>query len=276
MINCAAWTDVDGAEASEHDAELVNGEGASFVATAAANVGAKVLYVSTDYVFDGAKRGAYTESDEPDPINAYGRTKLAGERATALATKRSFIVRTSWLFGPGGGNFVETMLRLGQGGGPVVVVHDQVGCPTYTGHLAAGLVRLLDTESFGIHHMAGQGQLLLVRVRDGDLPPVRGRHPGHGLDLGHDGPRREAAGQLGPRQRANRADHPPGLETGPRRLPGPPRSPDDTGTGPSPPGRIEHVPPTGSGPAQGRAEPDPENEEEATDVEDESERGDGE
>ncbi|MDP9188809.1 MAG: dTDP-4-dehydrorhamnose reductase [Actinomycetota bacterium] len=157
VINCAAWTNVDAAEDSEKEAEIVNGEGASFVADAASGVGAKVLYVSTDYVFDGAKRAPYTESDEPNPINAYGRTKLAGERATALATKRSFIVRTSWLFGPGGGNFVETMLRLGQGGGPVVVVHDQVGCPTYTGHLAVGLVRLIDSESYGVHHMAGAG-----------------------------------------------------------------------------------------------------------------------
>ena len=157
VLNCAAWTNVDGAEASEKEAEIVNGEGAHFVASAAAEAGAKVLYVSTDYVFDGSKRGPYTESDEPNPINAYGRTKLAGERATALATKRSFIVRSSWLFGPQGNNFVETMLRLGQGGGPVVVVHDQVGCPTYTGHLAVGLVRLIDSEAFGIHHMAGQG-----------------------------------------------------------------------------------------------------------------------
>ena len=157
VINCAAWTNVDGAEESERDAELVNGEGAHFVADAAAKVDAKVLYVSTDYVFDGAKRGPYTENDDPNPLNAYGRTKLAGERATALAAKRSFIVRSSWLFGPQGGNFVETMLRLGQGGGPVVVVHDQVGCPTYTGHLAAGLVRLIDTDAYGIHHMAAKG-----------------------------------------------------------------------------------------------------------------------
>ena len=157
VINCAAWTDVDGAEASEQDAELVNGEGAGFVADAAKQAGAKVLYVSTDYVFDGSKQGPYTESDEPNPLNAYGRTKLAGERATALITKRSFIVRSSWLFGPGGSNFVETMLRLGEGGGPVVVVHDQVGCPTYTGHLAVGLVRLIETESYGVHHMAGGG-----------------------------------------------------------------------------------------------------------------------
>lgn len=157
VINCAAWTDVDGAEQHEAEAELVNGEGAGFVADAAAKAAAKVIYVSSDYVFDGAKQGPYTESDETGPINAYGRSKLAGELATAHFNRESFVVRTSWLFGPGGGNFVETMLRLGEGGGPVVVVHDQVGCPTYTGHLAAGLVRLLDSGSYGVHHMAGGG-----------------------------------------------------------------------------------------------------------------------
>jgi dTDP-4-dehydrorhamnose reductase len=156
VINCAAWTNVDGAEESEHEASVINGQGAGFVADAANKVGAKVLYPSTDYVFDGTS-GPYGESDDPAPINAYGRTKLAGERATALVNGRSFIVRTSWLFGPHGGNFVETMLRLGQGGGPVVVVHDQVGSPTYTGHLAVGLLRLIDSASYGIHHMAGEG-----------------------------------------------------------------------------------------------------------------------
>src|SRR3954451_1654348 len=156
VINCAAWTNVDGAEESEQDASVINGQGAGFVAGAAAQVGAKIIYPSTDYVFNG-ENGPYGESDDPDPINAYGRTKLAGERATALVNGRSFIVRTSWLFGPHGGNFVETMLRLGQGGGPVVVVHDQVGCPTYTGHLAVGLLRLVDSSSYGIHHMAGKG-----------------------------------------------------------------------------------------------------------------------
>jgi dTDP-4-dehydrorhamnose reductase len=157
VINCAAWVDVDGAEESEKEAEEVNGEGAHFVADAAKKVDAKVVCISTDYVFDGSKSGPYTESDEPAPLNAYGRTKLAGERATALVTKRSFIVRTSWLFGPNGANFVETMLRLGKGGGPVVVVHDQIGCPTYTGHVAAGLVRLIDTSAFGVHHMSARG-----------------------------------------------------------------------------------------------------------------------
>jgi dTDP-4-dehydrorhamnose reductase len=157
VIDCAAWTDVDGAEASESEASLVNGEAAGYIASAAARVESKVLYVSTDYVFDGEKKGPYLESDETGPIQAYGRSKLAGERATALANQRSFIVRSSWLFGPGGGNFVETMLRLGAGAAPVVVVNDQVGCPTYTGHLAIGLVRLIDGTAYGVHHMAGAG-----------------------------------------------------------------------------------------------------------------------
>jgi len=157
VVNCAAYTAVDAAEEDSKQAELVNAQGAGFVADAAAKVDAKVIYISTDYVFDGSKKGPYRESDDPDPINVYGRTKLGGERATALVTKRSFIVRTSWLFGPRGGNFVETMLRAGEGGGPVVVVHDQVGCPTYTGHLATGIVRLLDSTAFGYHHMAGTG-----------------------------------------------------------------------------------------------------------------------
>ena len=157
VVNCAAYTAVDAAEEDAKRAELVNAQGAGFVADAAAKADARVIYVSTDYVFDGSKQGPYRESDDTNPINVYGRTKLGGERATALVTKRSFIVRTSWLFGPRGGNFVETMLRAGQGGGPVVVVHDQVGCPTYTGHLAIGIVRLLDSTAFGYHHMSGSG-----------------------------------------------------------------------------------------------------------------------
>ena len=157
VINCAAWTDVDGAEANENEASLVNGEAAGYIASAAAKVESKVLYVSTDYVFDGSKKEPYLESDEPEPIQAYGRSKLAGERATALANQRSFIVRSSWLFGPEGHNFVETMLRMGGGTAPVVVVNDQVGCPTYTGHLAIGLVRLVDGTGYGVHHMAGLG-----------------------------------------------------------------------------------------------------------------------
>ncbi|MFM8889275.1 MAG: dTDP-4-dehydrorhamnose reductase [Solirubrobacterales bacterium] len=157
VINCAAWTDVDGAEDDPEGADLVNGEGAANVAQAAASVDARVLYVSTDYVFDGTKGEPYLESDPPVPISAYGRSKLKGEEATLFANPRAFVVRTTWLFGAGGPNFVETMLRAGETEGKVLVVHDQVGCPTWTTHLSVGLVRLLDTDRFGIHHMAATG-----------------------------------------------------------------------------------------------------------------------
>jgi dTDP-4-dehydrorhamnose reductase len=158
VINCSAWTDVDGAESAEEAAFAVNGSGAGNVAAAAAKVGAAVVYVSTDYVFDGAKGSPYVESDQPAPLSAYGRTKLAGEEATAAANKRHFIVRSAGLFGVGGSNFVETMLRLAADHGEVLVVRDQVGSPTYTWHLAYGIVRLIEGIEFGIHHMAAAGK----------------------------------------------------------------------------------------------------------------------
>jgi len=158
VINCAAWTDVDGAEAEEPAAFAVNGTGAGNVAAAAAAVGASVVYVSSDYVFDGAKAAPYVESDQVAPLSAYGRTKLAGEEATIAANKRYFVVRSAWLFGIGGPNFVETMLRLAASGNEVLVVRDQVGSPTYTWHLAYGIVRLIEGIEFGIHHMAAAGQ----------------------------------------------------------------------------------------------------------------------
>jgi len=157
VINCAAWTDVDGAEESEELAMAVNGIGAGKVAAAAAAVEASVVYVSSDYVFDGAKGAPYLESDQPAPLSAYGRTKLAGEEATTAANPRHFVVRSSWLFGIGGRNFVETMLRLAADHGEVLVVHDQVGSPTYTWHLAYGIVRLIEGLEHGIHHMAAAG-----------------------------------------------------------------------------------------------------------------------
>jgi dTDP-4-dehydrorhamnose reductase len=157
VVNCAAWTDVDGAEEDPEGAFAVNRTGASNVAAAAAEAGAKVLYVSTDYVFDGSKGAPYVETDTPNPQSEYARSKLAGEEATVLANARSFVVRSSGLFGIGGPNFVDTMLRLGRTSGKVLVVHDQVTSPTYTWHLAYGLVRLLDSDSFGLHHMAAGG-----------------------------------------------------------------------------------------------------------------------
>ena len=158
VINCAAWTDVDGAETAEDAALLVNGTGAGNVAAGAREVDAAILYVSTDYVFDGEKGEPYVESDQPAPLSAYGRTKLAGEEATAAANPRHFIVRSSGLFGTAGKNFVATMLRLGEGMSEVTVVRDQVTSPTYTWHLAYGLTRLIEGIEYGIHHMAAGGK----------------------------------------------------------------------------------------------------------------------
>ena len=158
VVNCAAWTDVDGAEANLEEATEVNGRGAGNVAAAAAAVGAAVVYPSTDYVFDGSKEEGYVESDAVGPLSAYGKSKLAGERETAAANERHWIVRSSWLFGVNGRNFVDTMLALAEDRDEVVVVRDQIGCPTYTGHLAAGLMRLLDGEEHGVHHLAGAGR----------------------------------------------------------------------------------------------------------------------
>jgi dTDP-4-dehydrorhamnose reductase len=154
VVNCAAWTDVDGAEEHEDEALRVNRDGARNVAEAAGTV----VYVSTDYVFDGTKREPYVPSDPVNPLSAYGRTKLAGERATAQANPRHHIVRTSWLFGPGGANFVETILRLAAERDVLRVVDDQVGKPTFTGHLAPALLELAASEDYGIHHRAGGGQ----------------------------------------------------------------------------------------------------------------------
>ena len=157
VVNCAAWTDVDGAEAAEERAMAVNGTGAGNLAAAAASHEASVVYVSSDYVFDGAKGAPYVETDQPAPLSAYGRTKLAGEEATAAANPRHFVVRSSWLFGIGGANFVEETLRLAADHGEVLVVRDQVGSPTYTWHLAHGIVRLVEGLEYGIHHMAASG-----------------------------------------------------------------------------------------------------------------------
>jgi dTDP-4-dehydrorhamnose reductase len=159
VIHCAAYTNVDGAEDDLRTAMEINAEGAGNVASAAAEVGAAVVYVSSDYVFDGMKGSPYVESDQPHPRSIYGQTKLAGEHETAEANPRHFIVRSSWLFGSAGRNFVETMLSLARDHGEVLVVRDQVGCPTYTGHLADAMVRLVDTEAYGIHHIAGDGEV---------------------------------------------------------------------------------------------------------------------
>jgi dTDP-4-dehydrorhamnose reductase len=153
VINCAAYTDVDGAESEPGLAYAVNAVGAHNVAQAAE----RVLYVSTDYVFDGRKREPYVESDPIEPLSVYGASKAAGERATAEANANHLIVRSSWLFGVGGKNFVETMLALGKKNDELRVVNDQVGCPTFSGHLAEALVRLARGDQRGVLHVAATG-----------------------------------------------------------------------------------------------------------------------
>lgn len=158
VINCAAYTDVDGAEEDWSGAEAVNAQGARNVAAAAAQVGAFVVHVSTDYVFDGSKREPWLESDPVAPLGVYGETKLAGEQAVASVNPAHAIVRTAWLFGAGAKNFVDTMLGLGAQRDEVAVVTDQVGCPTWTGHLAGALVEVAERpDETGIHHIAGSG-----------------------------------------------------------------------------------------------------------------------
>ncbi len=158
VVNCAAYTDVDGAEADWQTAEAVNVRGAGNVAAAAAEVGAFVVHLSTDYVFDGSKREPWLESDATGPLSVYGETKLAGEHAVASTASAHAIVRTAWLFGAGGRNFVDTMLALGAERDEVSVVTDQVGCPTWTVHLAGALVELAEhPQETGIHHIAAAG-----------------------------------------------------------------------------------------------------------------------
>lgn len=152
VINCAAWTDVDGAEEQEADATRINGEGAGHVATAAPYV----VHVSSDYVFDGTATSPYREDDATGPAGAYGRSKLAGELAVAAAGGHA-IVRSAWLFGVHGKNFVATMLRLAEDRDEVNVVADQIGCPTFTGHLAPALVDIAEQRLSGVLHVAGGG-----------------------------------------------------------------------------------------------------------------------
>ena len=148
VLHAAAWTDVDGAEADLEGARAVNVLGTRRVAA----LGAPVLYYSSDYVFDGRKSSPYVESDEPGPRSAYGLTKLEGEREVS----DGWIVRSSWLFGATGNNFVRTMLRLGPERDEVAVVGDQRGCPTFVGHLASATAALLELPK-GLYHVAAEG-----------------------------------------------------------------------------------------------------------------------
>jgi dTDP-4-dehydrorhamnose reductase len=166
IINCAAWTDVDGAEQHPEQAHAVNAQGAGNLARSAAEIGARLVHVSTDYVFDGAapldRRGharAYLESDQTGPRSVYGQSKLAGEQLVLAACARHTVVRSAWLFGIHGRNFAATMLRRATERRAVQVVDDQIGSPTWTGHLAPELIGLLAREVSGLVHLAGSGRV---------------------------------------------------------------------------------------------------------------------
>jgi len=157
IINAAAYTDVDGCESNKDTAFKVNALGARNVAIAAREFGARLVHISTDYIFDGQKSDPYREYDQPNPINVYGASKLLGETFVKEQTHRFFIVRTAWLYGKTGRNFVKTMLKLAQEKEELQVVNDQWGTPTYTEDLAKQIKRLILTELYGTYHCTSQG-----------------------------------------------------------------------------------------------------------------------
>ena len=153
VVNCAAYTDVDGCETNQETAMQVNGEGVAHLAMATRTIGARLVQVSTDYVFDGAKGSPYLEDDPPHPLSVYGESKLAGEMNAAFNPEH-LIVRTQWLYGLHGKNFVETMLRLAREKDELTVVDDQIGSPTWTVDLARAIVALIDAGCTGVYHAA--------------------------------------------------------------------------------------------------------------------------
>ena len=157
VIHCAAYTAVDKAESESELALTINGFGTRWVAEACREVGAKMIYVSTDYVFGGDGRTPYEVHDEKKPVNMYGYSKLLGENSVSTILERHFIVRVSWVFGINGKNFVKTMLRLAETKDKLRVVNDQIGSPTYTVDLARLLADMAATEKFGTYHASNEG-----------------------------------------------------------------------------------------------------------------------
>lgn len=161
VIHTAAYTDVDGCERNPKKTHTVNAEGTKTIALACQDCGAFLYYISTDFVFDGEKKAAYTEVDCPNPINIYGKSKLEGEKYIQSILRKFIIIRSSWLFGPGGRNFVETILERARSQGKLKVVNDQFGSPTYTQDLAQAVGRLIGLSEQltlnGIYHITNSG-----------------------------------------------------------------------------------------------------------------------
>lgn len=157
IIHCSAYTAVDKAEDNVELCERVNAEGPANIAAAAVRVGAKMMYISTDYVFPGTGEQFYRPDDATGPISVYGKTKLMGEEAVRCATDRHFIVRISWVFGINGANFIKTMLRLAETKADLNVVDDQIGSPTYTYDLSKLLCDMIVSEKYGTYHATNEG-----------------------------------------------------------------------------------------------------------------------
>ena len=162
IVNCAAYTAVDKAEEEEEQCRRINTDAVAYLGEAAQHIGARILHVSTDYVFGGDSYMPYQESDPVSPTSVYGRTKLAGEKALSAVCPDAIIVRTAWLYSEYGHNFMKTMLRLGAERPEIRVVNDQIGSPTYAGDLAEAILSLLEKErqgeqNSGIYHYTNEG-----------------------------------------------------------------------------------------------------------------------
>lgn len=157
VIHCAAWTAVDKAEDEVELCTKVNVDGTRNIAKVCKELSIKMMYISTDYVFDGQGEQLWNEYDQRNPLNVYGKTKYEGEMAVEELVEKRFIVRIAWVFGVNGNNFIKTMLRLGKERGAVSVVSDQIGSPTYTYDLARLLVDMIETDKYGIYHATNEG-----------------------------------------------------------------------------------------------------------------------
>ena len=157
IIHCAAYTAVDQAEEEVEICYQINAEAVKVIAECAKTLDIPMIYISTDYVFDGTKASEYVETDIPNPINVYGASKLKGEQYVQQLLEKFYIVRISWVFGINGNNFIKTMQRLGNEQDQLNIIHDQVGSPTYTAHLAPLLVDMIETNRYGIYHATNEG-----------------------------------------------------------------------------------------------------------------------
>lgn len=157
IIHCASYTDVDGCETNIEKAFAVNALGTKNIALVCQKLDIPMIYISTDYIFDGTKNEPYLESDTPSPVSVYGKSKYEGEKAVQDTIKKFYIIRTSWLYGPSGKNFVNTIIKLAKEKNELRVVNDQSGSPTYTFDLADAISQLIQKPFYGVYHITNQG-----------------------------------------------------------------------------------------------------------------------